>query len=83
MQIELCKKKDKDCDQLILKFSNIIKIRRKSINGKESVLLHSQFQGTSGRPVGFATFEAHMGCSHYFGRGPEIPDVLGSEAWEH
>ena len=39
MQIVLCKKKDKDYDRLILKFSNIIKIRRKLINGKETVLL--------------------------------------------
>ena len=37
MQIVLCKKKDKDYDQLILKFSNIIKIPRRLINGKESV----------------------------------------------
>ena len=44
MQIVLCKKKDKDYDQLILKFSNIIKIRKKLINGKESVLLiYSQY----------------------------------------
>ena len=75
MQIALCKKKDKDYDQLILKFSNIIKIRRKLINGKESVLLSFQIQGPPDRPVGFAMFESHMRLSHSFVGGPEIPDV--------
>ena len=45
MQIVLCKKKDKDYDRLILKFSNIIKIPRRLINGKESVLLYHLSQG--------------------------------------
>ena len=40
--------------------------------------------GTPGPPVvGFAMFESHMRLSHSFGGGLEIPDVLGSKAWEH